>query len=161
MTTDVISNWLGTKTVGPAGCTEPTLGYNIPESLFNAIDAIPGVDLNGLERSLIKKLTYALVVFPVGECPFCPNKPCFSVDSVLILERSAAGFAAFVLLLTFLAWCTRSRGFEICAFIVSWLAAGVSTEFLCWYTLKRRVFVLVHNETTLIKSIPLCDRSLG
>jgi hypothetical protein len=57
---------IGSKVIGPSGCIAPRLGYDIPQSIFNALEEVPGIDVSGIDRAVIKKLTYALVLFPIG-----------------------------------------------------------------------------------------------
>ena len=61
---------IGSKVIGPSGCTSARLGYDIPQSVFNALDEVPGVDISGIDRAVIKKLTYVLVLFPIGKPKF-------------------------------------------------------------------------------------------
>lgn len=60
------SSLLGTKTIGPSGCSHLRLGYDIPNSLFEALDTAPEVRIGNTQRSLIKGLTYVFVLFPIG-----------------------------------------------------------------------------------------------
>ena len=115
---------IGSKVIGPSGCTNARLGYDIPQSIFNALDEVPGVDISGIDRAVIKKLTFVLVLFPIGT----PESGMLSQSAgglTILFLSLATGFAGLVLFFTFLAWILRSRISEIIAFLLSWLSALV------------------------------------
>jgi len=89
-----------------SGCSATKLGYSLPSSLFTSLSSIDGFNINGLNSSLIKGLSYLMVLQPI-----------------------AAGFAVVSLFFAFFAWCCSSRFMEILAFIftifssiVAWVA---------------------------------------
>ncbi len=49
-----------------AGCTATHLGYDLSSALFTSVSEVAGVDLTGIDNSVIKGLTYALVLVPIG-----------------------------------------------------------------------------------------------
>jgi hypothetical protein len=62
---DALSS-LGTQVVGPVGCTPRRLGYDIPNSLVDALNEVPGINISNINSAIIKKLTYVLVLFIIG-----------------------------------------------------------------------------------------------
>lgn len=89
-----------------SGCSKTKLGYALDSSLFSDVSdvTIAGhtLDLTAWSSSLIKGLTY-----------------------VLILQPIAAGFAFLTFLFAFLAFCGGSRIFEILAFIMTLLSTVI------------------------------------
>ncbi|KAH8079992.1 SUR7/PalI family-domain-containing protein [Filobasidium floriforme] len=102
VTVDALS-LLGTQVVGPIGCTRRRLGYDIPNSLVDTLNEVPGIEISNINGAVIRKLTYVLVLYPI-----------------------ATGLTGGVLVCTFIAWFFRSRIAEIVAFLISWLAAFVA-----------------------------------
>ncbi len=45
-----------------AGCTSAKLGYQLDSSLFSTLESVAGVNLSGIDTSLIKSLSYVMVL---------------------------------------------------------------------------------------------------
>jgi hypothetical protein len=86
---------------------------------------VPGIEISNINGAVIRKLTYVLVLYPIGQLS---RRTRFFLrgHSDASGRFSATGLTGGVLVCTFIACFFRSRIAEIVAFLISWLAAFVS-----------------------------------
>ncbi|GHJ90324.1 hypothetical protein NliqN6_6726 [Naganishia liquefaciens] len=100
------------------GCTAAKLGYALDSTLVTDGEVF-GLNIGNLSDSVIKGLTYLLVLQPI-----------------------AGGFAFLTLIFAFFAWCCSSRFMEVVAFLLSLFATLVA--WVAW-AIALALFVIAKN----------------